>query len=752
MAGTLSSQSAAQTRSNALIVIYTLAIFVSATLLFVVQPMFARMVLPLLGGSPAVWNTALVFYQTALLAGYGYAHLSTRLLGVRRQALLHIPLLLLPLLVLPMAIPAGWTPPADSSPIPWLLALLAAVVGLPFFVVSSSSPLLQKWFAATGHRSAADPYFLYAASNLGSMLALLSYPLILERTLRLREQSQLWSAGYLLLIVLVAGCALALWRSPPATPETVAEQQGAERLAPRRVLRWILLAFVPSSLMTSVTTYISTDIAAIPLLWVVPLALYLLTFILVFASRPPLPQRWMQRAMPLALVPLVFVLLSGLNQPILLIILLHLVAFFVVAMVCHGMLAQDRPPVQSLTAFYMWMSFGGMLGGLFNAIIAPLLFTSIAEYPLVLFVACLVLPGLLPQGRTRLAERLLDVLLPVTLAVGGVILARLLPGMGLGPFWLVQLLGYGLPLLAGLLFVLRGQQLRFALTVGSLLLAGGLFGDRLGNTIYTERSFFGVHRVVEFTLSSSGDYHGLVHGNTLHGTQSRDPARTREPLNYYYSTGPAGQAFAALGERYASQPIAVVGLGAGSLGCYARPGQPWTFYEIDPAVARIARDPALFTFLRDCVPQAQIVLGDARLSLASAPDAGYGMIFLDAYSSDSPPLHLLTREALLLYQSKLAPGGVLLFHMTNRHLDLEAVLGALAQDAGLSALLGEESSLPDAESGRAKAPSRWMIMARNPADLSPLAADPRWRSPQVPSGTPVWTDDFSSLITVLTGR
>ncbi len=748
MAGTVSSQTAAQTRGNVLIVIYTLAIFVSATLLFVVQPMFARMVLPLLGGSPAVWNTALVFYQAALLVGYGYAHLSTRLLGVRRQALLHMPLLLLPLLVLPMAIPAGWTPPIDSSPIPWMLSLLAAVVGLPFVVVSSSSPLLQKWFAATGHRSAADPYFLYAASNLGSMLALLSYPLLLERTLRLREQSQLWSAGYLLLVGLVAACAVLLWRSPPSVGAAPATAD-AERLAPRRVLRWILLAFVPSSLMTSVTTYISTDIAAIPLLWVVPLALYLLTFTLVFAARPPLPHRWMLRAMPLALLPLVFVLLSGLNQPILLIILLHLAAFFVVAMVCHGMLAQDRPPVQSLTAFYMWMSFGGMLGGLFNAIVAPLLFTSIAEYPLVLFVACLALPGLLPPGRAQPAQRLLDALLPATLAVAGVTLARLLPALGAVPLSLAQALGYALPLLAGLLFALRGQTLRFALTVGALLLAGTLLGGRLGDSIYTERSFFGVHRVVLFTLADSGDYHGLVHGNTLHGTQSQDPARAREPLNYYYPSGPVGQAFEALGPRHAGRPVAVVGLGAGSLGCYARPGQPWTFYEIDPAVARIARDPALFTFLRDCAPDARIVLGDARLSLESAPDGGYGMIFLDAYSSDAPPLHLLTREALALYQRKLAPGGVLLFHLTNRHLDLEAVLGALAQDAGLVALLGEERAIDPADSARAKAPSRWMAMARSAADLGPLAGDARWRSPQSPAGTPVWTDDFSSLITVL---
>jgi hypothetical protein len=745
-----SEKTAAATGSTALIVIYTLTIFVSATLLFMVQPMFARMVLPLLGGSPAVWNTALVFYQTVLLLGYGYAHLSTRLLGVRRQAGLHMLLLVLPLLVLPLQIPAGWSPPTASSPIPWLLALLTAAVGLPFLVVSTSSPLIQKWFAATGHRSSADPYFLYAASNLGSMLALLSYPLVIERTLRLSDQSRLWSIGYYVLIALVAACAAIVWRAPASAVAAVesAPAERAERLAPRRVLRWILLAFVPSSLMTSVTTYISTDIAAIPLLWVVPLAIYLLTFILVFASRPPLRHSWMLRAQPVVTALLAFVLLSGANQPIVLIVALHLAAFFVITMVCHGMLAQDRPGVQNLTAFYMWMSFGGMLGGLFNAIIAPLLFTSIAEYPLVLFVACLVVPGLI-QAAKRPTERAMDLLLPATVALVGVALVRLRPA-ALDSYWLLMGLGYGLPLLLGLAMLRR--PLRFAVLVGALLLGGSLLTNRFGNQVYTERSFFGVHKVVQFRLISSGDYHALIHGNTYHGTQSLDPARAREPLNYFYATGPAGQMFSALGQRHAKQGVAVVGLGAGSLACYAQPGQPWTYYEIDPAVERIARDPALFTFLRDCTPDAPVILGDARLSLSQAAGARYGIMFLDAYSSDSPPLHLLTREALQVYLQRLEPDGVLMFNITNRHLNLEPILGALARDAGLTALVGDDRQIDPADAARAKAPSRWVVMARTPQDLGPLASDPRWQAPRIPEGTPVWTDDFASLVTALTGE
>ncbi len=372
-----------------LLIVYATTIFLTASLLFVVQPMFARMVLPLLGGSPAVWNTCLVFYQAALLAGYLYSHATTSWLGVRRQAALHVGLVLLPLLLLPIGIPSGWTPPAAASPIPWLLALLAVAVGLPFFVVSTTSPLLQKWFAGTGHPSAGDPYFLYAASNLGSMLGLLGYPVLLEPRLRLAEQSRLWSGGYLLLLVFTLACAVLLWRSPvPALADPSRERLTG--LAARRRLRWVLLALVPSSLMLSVTTFISADVEAIPLLWVIPLAIYLLTFVLVFARRPLVPHALVVRVLPIALLALVVVLVKRANQPLLLIMGLHLGAFFVAAMVCHGELARDRPPPAHLTEFYLWLSVGGVLGGVFNALVAPLVFDSVAEYPLTVVLACLL--------------------------------------------------------------------------------------------------------------------------------------------------------------------------------------------------------------------------------------------------------------------------------------------------------------------------------------------------------------------------
>lgn len=740
-----------------LLIVYGLTIFVSATLLFLVQPLFARMALPLLGGAPAVWNTAQVFYQAALLLGYGYAHLTTRWLGVRRQAALHLALLSLPLLVLPIGIPAGWTPPRDGNPSLWLLTVLSVAVGLPFFVVSTSSPLLQKWFSGTGHRAAADPYFLYAASNVGSMLALLSYPLLVEPNLGLLDQSWLWALGYGLLLLLMAACAVGLWRAPrgvtaPDQRPAATVAQPASGLTARRRLRWVLLSFVPSSLMLSVTTYLSTDIAAIPLLWVIPLALYLLTFILVFATRPPLPHWLMVRTLPFALLPLVIVLAARATQPISLLTALHLVTFFVAAMVCHGEIARDRPSTQHLTEFYLWMSVGGMLGGVFNALLAPQLFTGIVEYPLMLVLACLLLPrGAAAGPETSAApvvaparrSQMLDLGLPVGLSALCALLVAVGEAGGLPAGPASTGLMFGLPAL--LCFSFSRRPVRFGLGIGAILLVSAFTSGVSGQVLYAERSFFGVHRV---TLDPGGQYHLLLHGSTLHGKQSLDATRRREPLTYYYPSGPLGQLFNALKSGPARPAVGVVGLGSGALACYSTPGQRWTFYEIDPAVERIARDRRYFHFLSDCTPDAEVVLGDARLSLAEAASQQYDLLVLDAYSSDSIPMHLMTREALQLYVAKLAPRGLLLFHISNRHLDLEPVLGNLAADAGLVGLTQDDATLTQAEEALGKQASQWVVLARQPEDLAALSSDSRWQPLRRDTGA-LWTDQFSSIVGVL---
>jgi hypothetical protein len=757
---------------------YAAAVFVSATLLFVVQPMFARMVLPLLGGSPAVWNTTVVFYQVALLAGYAYAHLTTVWLDRRRQVALHAMLLLVPFVVLPLAVPAGWSPPTANNPIPWLLALLLAAVGMPFFVVSTSSPLLQSWFASTNHRAAANPYVLYAASNAGSMLALISYPLLVEPYLRLQQQSWLWTVGYAMLVALMLGCAAIVWRATPTNDQrpttndeaAVSQPLPPDTLAPltmARRLRWVLLAAVPSSLMLSVTTYLSTNIAPIPLLWIIPLALYLLTFILVFAGKPILPHRAMVRGLPIVLLPLVIVICAQATQPIWMLITLHLVTFFIATIVCHGELAADRPPPRQLTEFYLWMSIGGAIGGMFNALLAPVLFTTVVEYPLALVLVCLLLRSekrevrsekrdeeTRRQGDKRIAHLSLVVRplwldLGLSLAIGalvaGLILGTRAFGVVSGP--LSYGLVFGLPAL--ICFGFSRRPLRFALSIAAIFAAATLYTSDQGQVLHAERSFFGIHRVL---LDPTGGFHVIAHGGTLHGRQSLDPARAREPLSYYAGSGPIGQVIAASSGAHERRRVAVIGLGAGSLACYSRPDQTWTFYEIDPSVEWIARNPAYFTFLRDCAPTAKVELGDARLALVHAADQSYDLMVLDAYSSDSTPIHLITREALALYRTKLAPGGVLAFHISNQYLDLKPVLGDLARDAGLIALFQDDLVLDPDEAARGKSASQWVIMARDQADFGALSSDRRWQMLEGRPDSSVWTDDFSSILSVLRWR
>jgi hypothetical protein len=741
-------------RTGLLLGCYTLTIFLSAVLLFLIQPMFARMVLPLLGGSPAVWNTAMVFYQAVLLGGYAYAHFATARLGVPRQAVWHLPLLAAPLLAVPIQMPGGWTPPVESNPVPWLLGLLTVAVGLPFFVVSTSSPLLQRWFAATGHPAARDPYFLYAASNLGSLLGLLSYPTLIEPALTLQQQGALWSWGYGLLALLTIGCCVLLRRgknefvgADNPTGSRADEESGAP-IPSRRKLRWVALAFVPSSLLLSVTTYLTSDIAAVPLLWVVPLSLYLVTFIMVFARRVRMPQGLAQRMLPLTFLPVVMAIATGSTTPIPLLMALHLAAFTVAGLVCHGELARDRPAPGRLTEFYLWISVGGVLGGAFNALLAPLLFDRVLEYDLML-VAAAFLGGFRIGTREGPSHRAqwLDYLLPAALAALTAGLVRLVGISDVDePRPIQTAVVFGVPLV--FCFLMSRRRVRFALGLGAVLLVHQLAPTASVRVVLRERSFFGIHRV---TRDTGGRFHYLIHGKTVHGMLNLEEARPRTPLTYYHPTGPAGQLFAALGDRLPG-PVAAVGLGTGALAAYGRAGQEWFFYEIDPVVKRIAVDPGLFSFLPDSAAKVGIKLGDARLSLQRTADARFGLIVLDAYSSDSIPVHLITREAVRLYRDKLAPGGLLLFHASNLHLDLGPVLTRLAEDAGLAWRMQDDSEVSDEETAAGKTPSIWIAMARDAADFGPLATDPRWQGRPARIGPRVWTDDHSSVFSVFNWR
>ena len=741
-------------RYTALLVLFTISLFVSATLLFLIQPMFSKMVLPRLGGTPAVWITCMVFYQAALLGGYVYAHVTAGWLGVRWQAVLHLGLLGSAFLVLPIAAAQGWVPPLETNPAPWLLMLLLVSVGLPFFVISTTAPMLQKWFAHTGHPAAHDPYFLYAASNLGSMVALLGYPTVVEPYLNLARQAWVWSVGYGLLAALIVVCGVMLWRSPEsrvtagsagdpanhATLPTPAATSG--NLTVGRRLWWVLWSFAPSSLLLGVTTYLTTDIAAVPLLWVIPLALYLLTFVLVFARKPPLRQDLMVGMQPFVVLPVAIMFLWGSQSEGTWVIPLHLLAFFVTAMVCHGELAQSRPPTAHLTEYYLWIAVGGVLGGLFNAVVAPLIFKSLAEYPLAIAVACLLRPRLAP-GEPRLYSRVLDVGLPLVL--GGILAALV---MDLEPpttfAWISSPMLIMSCLAVMLCYSFSQRPIRFGLGVGMIMLAGLFYSSGHSPVIYGERSFFGVLQV---RTDPTGYYHALYHGTTLHGAQSTDPARSREPLAYYLATGPVGQVFGAFLGARTPREVAIVGLGAGSLACYASPGQHWTFFEIDPAVERIARDERFFTYLKDCLAKYEVVMGDARLSLVKDADHRYGLIVFDAFTSDAVPVHLINREAIRLYLDKLAEGGMLLFNISNRYLDLQPVLGNLAQDAGLVALV-QSHDVTEEEQNNYYIRTNWVVMARKQADLRVLAENEAWQPLAPRPELSLWTDDFSDILSV----
>jgi hypothetical protein len=731
---------------------FAVTLFVSATLLFVVQPMFAKMVLPLLGGSPAVWNTCMVFYQAVLLAGYLYAHVSTRWLGVRRQAALHMAVLCLPWLALPIGLGGMGSPAAGANPSLWLLMLLTVAVGLPFFVVSSSAPMLQAWFADTGHPASKDPYFLYAASNLGSMIALLGYPVVVEPMLPLAAQSMVWTVGYGLMSGLTAGCAILLWRRRGAAGEDSLEGTAAADAPPdgdpkwTDRLRWLGLSLAPSSLLLGVTAHISTDIAAVPLLWVIPLALYLLTFVLVFARWKLLPHAWMVRLQPFLIVVMAVLFSHGVSEMVWLRTLLHLATFFVTAMVCHGELAKGRPRTRHLTEFYLWMSVGGVLGGLLNALAAPHLFSTIVEYPLMIAVACLLRPKT-GSAVAKPRARWFDLALPAAIVIGfgGLVL-------GLESYGILMTEGgaSAILILAGLMtFSFQDRPIRFGLSVGAVLFVGSLCFGQATQLLHVERDFFGVIRIHRNPRLNANV---MSHGSTNHGMQLLDPALRNRATVYYHPSGPLGQIIQNHPSGRPVREIGVIGLGTGAISAYGQPGQRITYFEIDPAVERIARNPKYFTYLKDCRSKVDVVLGDARLSLAETPDGRFDLLILDAFTSDAIPIHLITREAVALYLDKLSDRGVLLLHVSNRYLDLAPIVGNIARDRGVPCRIYRDGEVSPEERKEGKFTSTWMILARQPDRLGKLLDDPKWEEVPDRPDLPLWTDDFSNIMAVLNWR
>ncbi len=732
--------------------LFVATILVGSFLLFLVQPMVARMVLPRLGGAPAVWNSAMLVYQALLLGGYAYAHWLGRF-AVRRQAIIHVALLVAAALWLPIGI-AQIAPPAPGQEALWVPLLLTASIGPVFFVVAAQAPLMQRWFAADPR--AGDPYYLYAASNLGSFAGLISYPALVEPNLPLAAQSWGWTAGYGVLVALVIAVGAARWREA-AEPHVVAEgASGGARPTLRRQLHWLAIAAVPSGLMLSTTTHLTTDIVAMPLLWVLPLGLYLLSFVIAFSTMERVPQ------IVTTIAPAVLLSVGGLSLwssggGAMLVALASLAMLFVVATALHGYLYHLRPAPRHLTLFYLVMSAGGVLGGLFAALIAPLLFDWVYEHPLLILAAAMLLPlpVLFPWNQwLKLSPRATQVATLLLLALAAFGCWRMADGWtGVladeTAIWGGVLLGVGL--------LLIGWRWAFAAALALLMLGVGGW-DTVGDSLsdMRVRSYFGVYTVTD---DPARDQRRLAHGTTLHGLQSTAPGRELEPTTYYGRQSGVGLTLARAPELAGpGAAVGIVGLGAGTLSCYRQPGQAWTFFEIDPAMVKIARDPTKFTFLSECAPDARIVVGDARLQIAKLPRDRFDILVIDAFSSDAIPLHLLTKEAFGIYERALRPDGILLVHISNRFFNLEPVLAAEAQARGWSAAIRIDAGPPGDETSDLTG-SNWVVLTATPQRMEELTGGIRprkyadrdgvWVRLKGRPGFDRWTDDYASTLPIL---
>ncbi|MGZ8501281.1 MAG: spermidine synthase [Candidatus Limnocylindrales bacterium] len=677
---------------------FVVSAFLGAALAFLLEPLIAKMLLPSFGGTAAVWTTALVFFQTALVAGYAVAHLSLRALGVRRHAIFQVAVVAIALAALPIAVPV-WTRPPDGAPVAlWLVLVLTAAVGLPFVALATNGPTIQRWYADLPVAGAPQPYRLFAASNAGSLVGLIAYPTLVEPNLDLTDQARWWAVGYLAFVGISFACAVALRRAMRRTHDSVVRpdatgsgdggrdsQPPEGQISARRRAFWILLAGVPTALLVGVTGHLSTDVAAVPFLWVVPLAIYLVTLILAFARSKPIGLTLATFLLPVA-AAVVWLSFSGfIVGPIELIFAIHLAALFLAALALGGRLAADRPSPRHLTEYSLLVALGGALGGLAAGIIGPLVFPVPLEEQIALVAALLLIPGIGPAARS----------------------------------WRVVSVG------------IVGTALVVAITTTP-------------PALLTERTFYGTYRVIE----PSPDRHVLYSGTTIHGMQVLTRDGRAEPRSYYYRGGPLGQVMTARLADPRPVRIGAVGLGTGAVAAYGRPGDAIEFIEIDPAVVAIARDPRLFTYLSDSQASVDVVVADGRLALERTPPASFDVLVLDAFSSDAVPVHLLTTEAFATAMATVRPGGVIAVHVSNRYLDLEPVVAAAARDLGLIAITGLDLEPSSTEGADA---SEWVIIARSYADVADLASGIDWRTAR-DVGRAAWTDRASDLLGALADR
>jgi hypothetical protein len=717
-----------------------LATFLGSFLLFLLEPMVAKALLPRFGGSSLVWNGSLLFFQGLLLAGYAYAHIGVRRLGLQKGAKTHFMVLGLAVVGLVLFVgPWLWKEKAVSGfPIGDLLLTLFLTTALPFFVLSAGTPLIQRWFGASDDPQASDPYFLYAASNFGSLIGLLSYPALLEPAMGLQTQRLGFGIGLLLYVGVLATCV------KPALAAKADEHEIAPELhvAPKLALKWAALAAAPSALLLAVTSDLTKNVAPIPLLWVLPLGLYLITFIIAFSGRKvTFWEKFTRYGLPIILFPSA-VMVAVPSSSLILGLSVSLLTFFVLTLACHLELARQRPEPKFLTAFYLWLSVGGALGGLCVALIAPVLFSDLTELPLALF-ACAAFYAWSSRERD-FRWKWMDLVWPVVAVVALVWVRQGTVGIWL--HWSLEVATthrYDWIYLVLLLFLFSSlRTVRFALTFGAFLLSNVIVDQGADTVLEVSRNYYGSHTVKSY---SKDTWHMLVNGSTIHGAQCMLPDQRREPMTYYTKTGPVGQALLPTEKAYPQLQIGAVGLGSGTISAYGRAGDTIEFFELNPAIKRMAYDRKLFTYVTDSAANVSVTLGDARLSLESIPDGKYDVLILDAFSSDSIPVHLLTKEAYALYSKKLKPDGMLLVHTSNRFLKLSDVVISTAASEGFVADFASDA-MQVATSYHAA--TTWVAMAKNKNRLK-LIEGGLWQ-PKAPSeATPVWTDDYSNVFKVL---
>jgi hypothetical protein len=730
--------------------LYPATVFLSASLLFTLQPLFAKMLTPLMGGTPAVWNTALVFYQGALLAGYLYAHLLATRLAPRQQMIVHGVLVLAGAICLPIGVSGLAGEPDVSAPVVWTLMALGLSVGLPLVAISATAPLIQAWRARIG--DSVDPYRLYAASNLGSFIALAAYPFLIEPQMGASLQSLVWAVLYGVLFVALM---VAIWLVPK---ESVAPKAIAERATTwGERARWVAFAAPPSALLVALTTHIVTDVASVPLLWLPPLALFLLTFVIAFSA---FGDRIASLAAPVKLM-LVFLLAAAMAADIdggIQGLFIHVGMFFLIVLCCHIELAQQRPEPARLTEFYLWMSLGGVLGGAAAALLAPVVLDTTIEYQIAL-AACLAvavwyradLRWTVPAVILIVAAafwfemradwaRWLDIRFPVE---GG-------ERPGGATFWIDTLLVWNYELAGGVLCAVAAVAATMAsrsapvvAAIGAVALLLPVLGSDGDGVKFRERSFFGVLEVEDSGVAPDG-WRFLSHGTTLHGVKSLDPLRDREPMSYYYRETPIGVLFSEATEAKPTDLHAgVIGLGMGSSSCYAKPGQSWKIFEIDYDVVKAAMDPDLIGFVPRCAPQAEIVMGDARLNMAKQADGWFDILLVDAFSSDAIPTHMVTSEAISMMMSKVAQDGIMIVHISNRYLDLLRIVADAAAVGNFVAMEGWREgnpANPNADTG-----VRVVVLAHTHERLARYT-DTIWRD-IVPVDRPrPWTDDHTDVV------